>query len=124
MATTYDPNVATPKDVVRLLLNDVAAPWVFTDEEIAALLTLEGDSVKRAAAQAIDTNATNLALAMRVLRTQDLSTDGAKVADAMRAQAKALRDQADAADDDGEGFFFDVVPLEASGPPELTEWWH
>lgn len=121
MATTYDSAVSTPKDLVRLLLSDVAAPWVFTDEEIEAFLTLEGASVKRAAAQAIDANATNMALASRVLKTQDVATDGAKLADAMRAHAKALRDQADIADDDGDGFFFDIVGLDTCETgPELT----
>lgn len=114
----YDPS--TDVGMVRLLLNDVAAPWVFTDVELTALLTLEG-GVKRAAAQAIDANATNLVLASRVLRTQDLSTDGAKVADAMRKHADRLRAQADAADDDGDGFYFDVVDFDPT-VPELTEW--
>jgi hypothetical protein len=106
--------------MVRLLLNDVdqAAP-VFSDAEVQVFLDLEGGSVKRATAQAIDTNASNLLLATRVLRTQDLSTDGAKVADAMRAHADRLREQADR--EDG---FFDIVehPRPHRRPPELTEW--
>jgi hypothetical protein len=110
MPATYDPT--TPRGLVRLILNDIGDPWVFQDAEIDAFLTLEGSSVKRAAAQAIDTNATNLVLAMRVLRTQDVATDGAKVADAMRAHAKMLREQADLSDDDGA--FFDVVALDES----------
>lgn len=103
---------------VRLLLNDVdPAAVVFTDPELEALLDLEGGSVKRAAAQAIDTNATNMVLATRVLRSQDITTDGAKVADAMRAHADRLRAQAD---DEADGFFFlDQAP---GRPPELTEW--
>lgn len=118
----YDPT--TPEGMVRLLLNDVdAAAQVFTDGEISAFLTLEGGSVKRAAAQAIDTNATNEALASKVLRTQDLSTDGAKVAAAMREHADRLRAQADredAADDEG---FFQIVPMADGGSygPELTQ---
>ncbi|GAB2762054.1 hypothetical protein [Nocardioides pakistanensis] len=115
----YDP--ATDLGKVRLLLNDVAAPWVFTDTELQALLDLEG-SVKAAAAQAIDTNATNLVLASRVLRTQDLSTDGAKVADAMRKHADRLRAQAAAADEDGDGFYFEVVDLDTTTRPEHTVW--
>jgi len=110
MPTTYDPT--TSRGLVRLLLNDVGDPWVFQDAEIDAFLTLEGASVKKAAAQAIETNATNMVLAMRVLRSQDVATDGAKVADAMRAQAKSLREQADTSDDDGA--FFDVVALDES----------
>jgi hypothetical protein len=73
---------------VRLLLNDVdEATSVFEDAEIQAFLDLEGGSVKLAAAQAIDTNATNEALASKVIKDHQLSTDGAKVADAMRKHA-------------------------------------
>src|SRR6476620_846079 len=115
--STYD--VTSDIGKVRLLLNDVATPWVFTDAELQALIDLEG-GVKRAAAQAIDTNATNLALATRVLRTQDVNLDGAKLADAMRKHADSLRAQADQADSD-EGFFFDITPSGACHP-ELTEW--
>jgi hypothetical protein len=85
VANTYD--VTTDAGKVRLLLNDVADPWVFNDAEIDAFLALEGDVVKLAAAQAIDVNATNEALASKVIRTQDLTTDGAKLADAMRKHA-------------------------------------
>lgn len=119
--STYD--VATPAGQVRLLLNDVAEPYVFTDDEIDAFLALEGGSVKRAAAQAIDTNADDQVLASKVLRTQDLSTDGAKVADALRKRAATLREQADREDADS-GAYFGVVNF---GPPtarpELTEPW-
>lgn len=120
MATTYNP--ATDAGKVRLLLNDTAAPWVFQDAEIEAFLALEGGNVRRAAAQAIDTNASNEALASKVLRTQDLQTDGAKVADALRKHAAALREQADVADaaDDA---YFEVIDLGTTCPdvPERTQ---
>jgi hypothetical protein len=116
MANTYD--VSTPSGQVRLLLNDVASPWVFTDAEVAAFLILEADSVKRAAAQAIDTNADNEALASKVLRTQDLTTDGAKLADILHQRAALLREQAE----DEDGGFFDVVDLSPGCyGPELTD---
>lgn len=118
----YDPT--TPEGMVRLLLNDVdGTAQVFTDDEITAFLALEGGSVKRAAAQAIDTNATNEALASKVLRTQDLSTDGAKVAAAMREHADRLRAQADAADEAADEGFFQIVPVADGGSygPELTQ---
>jgi len=118
MPTTYDPT--TSRGLVRLLLNDVGDPWVFQDAEIDAFLTLEGQSVKKAAAQAIDANATNMVLAMRVLRTQDVSTDGAKVATAMREHATALRTQADESDD--EGAFFDVVSLDGTVGDSAVDW--
>jgi hypothetical protein len=108
---TYDPTNPDPSIAaaggVRLLVNDVdeASP-VFTDEEIAAFLTLEGGIVKLAAATAIDTNADNEALASKVLRTQDLSTDGAKVAQALHSRADMLREQHFSDD-----FTFDVIDL-------------
>ena len=117
----YDPN--TDQGMVRLLLNDVdETAQVFTAAEIDAFLTLEGGSVKRAAAQAIDTNASNEALASKVLRTQDLSTDGAKIADAMRKHADRLRAQADDEDANGDaGAWFSIDPTGGTGcGPELA----
>lgn len=124
MTFTYDVTADTGK--VRLLLNDVDADTaVFNDEEINAFLVLEGGVVKRAAAQAIDTNATNEALASKVFRTQDLSTDGAKIADAMRKHADGLRAQADREETDadaGDGSFVLVNPVgRPCARPELTE---
>lgn len=120
MAFTYEPD--TPRGVVRLLLNDVDEPTaVFNDAEIDAFLSLEGDNVKRAAAQAIDTNADDQTLASKVLRTQDLTTDGAKVADALRKRAAALRAQADREDDESDdGAYFEIVPMGDDCRPELT----
>jgi hypothetical protein len=113
----------TDEGKVRLLLNDVDENTpVFSDDEITAFLALEGGNVKLAAAQAIDTNADNEALASKVLKTQDLSTDGAKIADALRKRAAALRAQvADEAEDSDDGFFFGIVEPEQSRP-ELTGW--
>jgi hypothetical protein len=105
MANTYRPD--TDAGAVRLLLNDVGAPWVFSDAEIDAFLTLEGGSIKRAAAQAIDTNADNEALASKVLRTQDVQTDGAKLAAALHARADSLRAQA--TDDEEADGYFEIV---------------
>lgn len=118
------PNdVTTPIGQVRLLLNDVAEPYVFDDPEIAAFLELEGHSVKRAAAQAIDTNATNEVLASKVLKTPNVTTDGAKAADAMRKHADRLRDQADKADDAADEGYFEIIPLNGQHcGPELTSW--
>lgn len=112
----------TPAGQVRLLLNDVdEAAFVFTDDEIAAFLALEGGSVKRAAAQAIDTNADNEALASKVIRDHELTTDGAKLADALRKRAAALRAQADREDDESDdGAFFELIPMNTRHRPELT----
>lgn len=117
----YD--VSTLAGRVRLLLNDTDDPWVFTNGEIAAFLTLESANVKRAAAQAIDTNASNETLASKVLQTQDVTTDGAKLADALRKHAAELRAQADREEErSGDFAFFDLVNGSSYRPPELTEW--
>lgn len=116
MASTYDLDVDAGK--VRLLLNDTSNPFVFTDDEIDAFLALEDGNIKRAAAQAIDTNADNEALASKVLRTeQGLTTDGAKVADTLRKRAAELRRQADDADATAaaeDEAFFEVVDVEST----------
>ena len=116
----YDPT--TPLGQVRMLLNDVdVTSYVFTDAEIGAFLSMEGNSVKLAAAQAIDTNADNLVLASKVLRTQDLSTDGAKEADALRKRAALLRSQVAQAVIDDDTFALMVVEFDGGCYPELAE---
>ncbi len=110
---------------VRLLLNDVdEANLVFTSAEITAFLAIEGGNVKLAAAQAIDTNASNEALASKVLKDHQISTDGAKVADALRKHAASLREQVLVNDDDG---YFEVIDFTTTTPegtePIITGWW-
>lgn len=104
----YDPTTDT--GYVRLLLSDIkeAPDQIFTDAEIAAFLAREGGPL-RAAAQALDTIADNEALTSKVIRTQDLTTDGAKVADSLRARAKALRGQADDTDEGSDSYGFEIV---------------
>lgn len=112
----YDPS--TDEGQVRLLLNDVAEPYAFTNDEIKAFLLLEGGAVKLAAAQAIDTNADNEVLASKVLRTQDLQTDGAKVAQVLHERAQRLRTQ-HFNELEGDGAF-DIVEAEPGIWPEHT----
>lgn len=114
-------DATTPDGQVRLLIND-STGVVFNSDEITALLALEDGNVKRAAAQALDIIADDEALTSKVIRTQDLTTDGAKVADSLRKRAAALRAQADDADANGDdGAFFEFVPMNGPfGGPELT----
>lgn len=85
-----DPTTAVGQ--VRLLISDTDEDnLVFSDAEISAFLALEGASVRLAAAQALDTIASNEVMVSKVIRTQDLATDGAKVADALRKHAASLR---------------------------------
>ena len=91
---------------VRLLIADTdEANPILTDEQVTAFLTIEGDSVRRAAAAALETIAVDQALVLKVLKTLDVSTDGAKVADTLLKRAAQLRAQADVADlDDDDDF--------------------
>lgn len=104
----YDPTTDAGK--VRLLISDVdPADEIFDDDEIAAFLALEGDNVRLAAAQALDTIASNEALVAKKQRTLDLDTDGPAVAKALREHAAQLRAQAiDGADGGGD---FEIAEL-------------
>jgi hypothetical protein len=115
-ASDYDPS--TPRGQVRLLISDTTDDPVFSNTEVDTFLALEGDVVQLAAALALLTIAGDEALTSKVIRTQDLSTDGAKLAAELRAQAKEFRDQAA---DEGEGYFELVDGACYSWGPELTE---
>lgn len=72
-------------------LPDSAPAFIFTDEQIEGFLRLNSNNVKLAAADAIDTVATDEALISKVIKTEDLQTDGAKLLEAMRKRAVELR---------------------------------
>jgi hypothetical protein len=78
---------------VRLLIPDTdEANLVLSDDQVTALLAME-IYVKRAAAAALDLIASNEVMVSKVIKTQDLQTDGAKVAAELRARATELRRQ-------------------------------
>ena len=109
MTTTpdlYPPDYATTIGQVRLLIPDteqlenptdleLEPQYIFNDSQIQAFLSLYSDSVKRAAAQAKLVLATSETLISKVIRTDDLQTDGAKLGAELRAQAKELQEQAE-----------------------------
>ena len=104
MTVTYD--LSTDQGLVRLIIGDtdVSNP-IFQDAEIGAFLNLKDGVVKLAAAQALETMATNQVMTLKVIKTLDLSTDGASVSRALRLAADELR--AEVAQDDvnsGQGF--------------------
>lgn len=91
MAIDYSTDVGR----VRLLIPDTDEQnALLIDPQINALLDMEG-SVKLAAASALELIASNEALVGKVITTQDLSTDGPKVAAELRARAAGLRQQVD-----------------------------
>lgn len=126
--------LATAAGQVRLLIADLNEDdFVLGDDHVAGYLSLHGveattvgapgPAVKRAAADALSAIATSEVLIAKVIRTQDLQTDGPKVAAELRAQAAVLRAQADieaaAAADEEFGGFVDVVEF----APHPTGWW-
>lgn len=107
MAIDYSTSVGR----VRLLIPDTDEQnALLIDPQIEALLDMEG-SVKYAAAAALEIIASSEVLVSKVIRTQDLQTDGAKVSAELRARAANLRQQADDEAGDGGGGF-DIVDFD------------
>lgn len=104
MAVDY----TTPIGQVRLIIGDLdLANQIFGDTELEGFLSITRDSVKRAAAEALDTIASSEALISKKITTQDRSSDGPAVADALRKHAASLRSRAREEEDDldQESFF-------------------
>jgi hypothetical protein len=108
----YDP---TRNDLgyVRLLISDTqdGDGRVFTDDEVGEILTREGN-VKLAASVLLLIIAGNEALVAKVIRTQDLQTDGAKLSAELRALSNVYREQGKA----------DVLLESADTAPIVIPW--
>jgi hypothetical protein len=127
------PTLDTSTDIgkIRVLIADRdPTNLLLTDAEVEVYLDLARGSgtpkLKRAAASALEAIATSEALVGKVLRTQDLSTDAAKLAAELRAQAANLRGQADDDEendpDDGGAFYIvEFVPPFSRRAGELAE---
>lgn len=117
-APTLDPT--TTVGLVRLLIPDTDLDnLLFTDAQLEALLALEGAVTKRAVAAALEVVAANEVMVGKVIKTQDLSTDGAKVSDALLKRAAELRRQADEDDPDSAGGL-DIIDF----VPPFNRPWH
>ena len=91
----FSMDLTTDLGKVRLLIpdRDNEEP-VFDDNEILAFIEIE-TGIKRAAALALETIASDQAMTLKVIRLLDLSTDGAKTSDALLKRAERLRAQAE-----------------------------
>lgn len=112
--------------IIRTLIPDTEAVFdgttLFTDTEIGHYYTAGRGSIPRAAAFAMLAIANSEAIISKVIRTQDLQTDGAKLAEAMRKNAEALFARADKEDELDNGFYFNIVDYGfGQTRPELTE---
>jgi hypothetical protein len=103
---SYSYDLATIIGKIRLQIPDNQATLaIFQDEEIDAFYAIEDSSLKRAVALALETIASNEVMVLKVIKTLDLTTDGAKTSDALLKRAALLREQAAEQDDiDGAGF--------------------
>lgn len=113
-----DIDFSSPVGQVRVLIPDLRKledlrdlrnepRYLFADEEIEALLTVNGGNVKLAAADACDAIGMDKALQLLVLKTDDKQTDGAKLLAAIVGRARQLRAQAK--EDEVNNLCFDVV---------------
>lgn len=121
MAVDFD----TPVGQVRLLIADLdEASFLVPDTMVEGYLALKGDNVYRAAAATLDAMATSEVLLAKVIKTQDVSTDGAKVAAELRAQAANLRAQADEEDakNGDDDSFITFLPFVPDGKAEGEEY--
>lgn len=133
----YPVDQSTTLGQTRVLIPDfepeiigTEVEFIFSDETIQTFLTLNNDNPHRAAAQGVLLIASNEALQIKYVRTDDLLVDGVKVADFLRKYANDLLLKADLLDDSTEFFELSYFPIQTgSGKfwPELSTnpvlWW-
>lgn len=104
-------DLSTDVGQFRLIVPDRdEANFVFTDDEVSAFISLEGD-VRRAAALALETIASDNAMMLRYTQVLGLTVDGTRTSDALLKRAVALREQANQADD-REGGAWDIATMD------------
>lgn len=107
---------------VRALIPDVTEPYVFSDAEIQTYLDVAVDNPLRAAAFAIEANASVIAENYISVRTDDLAVNGSSAAEALLRRAKALRAEADRIDiTDAADLFTVVFPYDRKCCAEFAE---
>lgn len=108
-------------DVEQVDYTDEGNPeYMFSDAHLNSLYFMASGSdparLYRAAASALRALAVSEGLIQKVIRTEDLQTDGAKLASALLSGAKALEDRADATEDEADGMIVvDFQPLPQDG---------
>lgn len=97
MSFTLDPTTTIGQVRLKITDRDSANP-IFQDADIEAFLLMEGSSVLRASAAALEAIAIDQALVLKVVKILGQSTDGAKLADTLFKIATRYRDLADFSD--------------------------
>lgn len=117
---------------VRILIPDTDAiygtagdEYLFSDAQISAVLAGTGKgSVLRTAGLLMIAVGNSEAMISKIIRTQDLQTNGAQLQNSWRESGQAFLDQADKEDAITAGEFFEIVDYGSgwdSDWPELTE---
>lgn len=116
---SFEYDLSTDVGKVRAIIPDTnISAYIFENEEVEAFLSMERGGVKRAAALALETIASNETMVLKVIRLLDLQTDGAKVSEALLKRAALLRQQAKADADELAGDdrpAFDVAEMVIDG---------
>lgn len=124
--------MADAKNLVRTLIpdtdkvfGDAGDEYLFADEQIDNFLTIAGGSVLRAAGLAMIAVGNSEALISKVIKTQDLQTDGSKLQDKWREAGETLLARADKEDEQGALDFFEIIDYQegwTTDRAELTEY--
>jgi len=118
--------------VVRSLIPDTDAvfgddenEYIFDDDDINNFLAVAKGNALRAAAYACMAVGSSEAIILKVIRTQDLQTNGATLQDSFTNKAKVLFAQADREDASAGADYFEIIDFREGWTPdvpELTEW--
>lgn len=124
---------------VRALIPDVeqvdfdstgTAAYLFSDQHLGAFLSLHDTDpdipslhILRAAADACEAVGMSEALVSKVVKTEDLQTDGAKVAGVFLQRARALRQEAERQEQDLGQAAFTIVDFQPQPPETLPYSW-
>jgi len=135
----YPPDYSTPRGRVRALIPDVeqvdfagegVPEYLFSDGHIDAFLATAGGlpggraNVLRAGAMALRAVAVSEGLISKVIKTEDLQTDGAKLTAALLRGAEGLDKQADQAEESEDEllFGFEIVDFQPYPIDRYPSW--
>lgn len=121
----YPPDFSTVVGRIRALVPDVemvdytgegVPEYMFSDAHLTGLYAISVGSpmgrIHRAAASAMRALAVSEGLIQKVIRTEDLQTDGAKLASALLGAAKQLEDRANQVDEEEEAGYMVIVDFQ------------
>lgn len=123
-----EPTQADIESIRAVIPDDAAVfgplenEYMFTDAQIGHYYRIADGNILKASAIAVYALAASEALISKVIKTQDLATDGAKVAEALIKKADALIVMAANADSEAIDGYFEIIDFGwPQGGPELTE---